>query len=410
MTAQAWTESRAPARAGGGSWTAADADVDRLAWRPPHGLAREALGIAAECPVTTVRLTATTAGELVPLAEDLAAVEAWLQRQPPEVCAVQADFPVLRDDRATVRLRLWRPAVWWLEQPDGSGQARFAADIAQPQDLLAILRPPAARVPSSPAEPGRMLDLREIVQLLDLERPHPGGLRKIVAAWPQRLPTRAPPSALLAALQRNRPDAFVIDVQRPGLRCLCASPELLLRGAGPKLETVSLAGTLAVGREVEDDVLAREHACVLDFLTATLQGLGARTEVGRRQPHGAGPLHHLGTAVTAHRPAGLGLLTAALHLSPTPALLGTPRARALAQVQALEPATRGWYGGFAGILEPGGDGTLAVLLRGAGRDDDGGWTAWAGAGLVAGAQPTQESAEIQRKHQAIRASFDLEVA
>jgi isochorismate synthase EntC len=113
--------------------------------------------------------------------------------------------------------------------------------------------------------------------------------------------------------------------------------------------------------------------------------------------------------VTAARPAHLDALTVALNLHPTPALLGTPRAEALAAVAALESEPRSWFGGFAGVLSATGDGCgeLAVLLRGAERCS-GGWRTWAGSGLVQASHEADERDEVDRKHRAIAAGLGLE--
>lgn len=94
-------------------------------------------------------------------------------------------------------------------------------------------------------------------------------------------------------------------------------------------------------------------------------------------------------------------LTAALTLHPTPALLGVPRQRALTLLELTEPA-RALYGGCVGRLtcDGSGDGEVVVLLRGVAQQG-GQWHARAGAGLVPGSVPADESVEIAQKLAAI---------
>ena len=94
------------------------------------------------------------------------------------------------------------------------------------------------------------------------------------------------------------------------------------------------------------------------------------------------------------------LLDLAARLHPTPAVAGTPRAAALAWIDAHESLDRGWYSGCIGHLDAAGGGELCVALRCAllrGEDAH----LFAGAGLVEGSEPEAELRETRLKLRAL---------
>ena len=168
------------------------------------------------------------------------------------------------------------------------------------------------------------------------------------------------------------------------------------------MTTMALAGTGSVAQlSAEDPRLGDEHGRVRDFVQARLTALGVQELTLQADLTQAGPLTHRRTHITGQRTQDVDALTAALTLHPTPALLGLPRANALALVETVEPP-RGLYAGCLGRLacDGSGDGEVVALLRGVAQEH-GGWHARAGAGLVPDSIPKDESAEIAQKLAAI---------
>ncbi|MCW4385968.1 chorismate-binding protein [Salinibacterium sp. SYSU T00001] len=97
-------------------------------------------------------------------------------------------------------------------------------------------------------------------------------------------------------------------------------------------------------------------------------------------------------------------LIQAMH--PTAAVAGTPTASAMELIDELEPFDRGRYAGPVGWVGADGDGEWAIALRSAQLDPDGGLTAWAGAGIVAGSDPERELLETRMKFKPIVDAFD----
>lgn len=402
-------------------WTATNAsDIQRLAWRPGDGMRREALGVAATCPRTQLALQRDAAGELVPDPAQLSELADFPGRMRTSVdCAVQADFPVLTPDGATVQVRAWLPRLWLTELPIGGVDLAVVIDrrvpdaamIAELQHLLGRvlwpqpvvesawrLAPPTAEWPRALAQAVSRLDGTHLTKVVLARCAH---LQLAVSTDEARW-------SWYGCLLHRRPDACVVDVNIPEqVSFLCASPERLVRCRGSAVAALALAGTTAMRDAAPVDAkLTREHACVRDWILGTLVSAGVDM-VPPDQPtlRDAGSLVHLATPLHGRRPDGLGTLALALRLHPTPALLGLPRADALTVVTELESQPRVWYGGFVGVLagDRTGDGEVVVVLRGVGQAGpaDPAWAAWAGAGLVPGSNPTAEAEEIERKLAAI---------
>jgi len=90
------------------------------------------------------------------------------------------------------------------------------------------------------------------------------------------------------------------------------------------------------------------------------------------------------------------------RLHPTAAVGGAPSETALDWLEHFEALDRGWYAGPVGYVDGRGDGEFRVALRSAllrGRSA----RLFAGAGIVAGSDPSQELAETRLKLRALLA-------
>jgi menaquinone-specific isochorismate synthase len=114
-------------------------------------------------------------------------------------------------------------------------------------------------------------------------------------------------------------------------------------------------------------------------------------------------VQHLGTRIegrlSSPPPNVLELVRA---LSPTPALGGHPRDKALALIADVEGVQRDRYGGAVGWVDAAGNGTWAVAIRCAEISPDRRRARLhAGGGIVADSDPLAELAETQAKFQAM---------
>ncbi len=205
---------------------------------------------------------------------------------------------------------------------------------------------------------------------------------------------------VVARLRADQPGCFVYAAD--GL--VGATPELLVRRRGDRVESRPMAGTV-VGSD--DDALvrldgsekdAREHRPVPRAIADALAPWCTTLEVPDtprvvRLASVAHLVSHLEGRLAEPAPDAWAL-AAALH--PTPAVGGAPRAAALRTIAALEPAERGRYAGPVGWVDARGDGDWGVALRGAVVDGPSA-TLHAGAGIVAGSEPGAEWLETQAK-------------
>ncbi len=198
-----------------------------------------------------------------------------------------------------------------------------------------------------------------------------------------------------------------------------ASPELLVSIVNGEVSSHPLAGTSArTGDPLIDAQLAEsllsstknqiEHRVVIDAVHDTLLPWCSYLDW---EPEasivGVANVQHLGTHMTGRLSEPfLHILDAVYALSPTPALGGHPRDRALQLIAQHEGMSRGRYGGAVGWTDHHGNGTWAVAIRCAEFSADRKTARlFAGGGIVADSEPLSELAETQTKLQAMLAAI-----
>ncbi len=198
-----------------------------------------------------------------------------------------------------------------------------------------------------------------------------------------------------------------------------ATPELLVRRRGRRVETQALAGSIASDptparrRELERRLLESrkdrlEHDVVVRYLVERLdQNCGAVTPPAPPGVRALPNVMHLETPIraalpeTVEPPHVLGLVRA---LHPTPAVAGRPTPLALAAIRRTEDRGRGWYAGPVGWFDGSGDGEFSVALRSCLATGRRGLL-YSGNGIVADSDPARELAETNLKLDAILGSW-----
>ena len=198
-----------------------------------------------------------------------------------------------------------------------------------------------------------------------------------------------------------------------------ASPELLVAIHGDEITSHPLAGTTPrTGDAQQDALLAKqllesaknqiEHRVVIDMVHDTLlphcSYLDWEAEPSVVQ---VANVQHLGTQLMGKlSEPHIHVLDAALALSPTPALGGFPRDKALQLIAQYEGMDRDKYGGAIGWFDARGNGVFAVAIRCAQFNDSRTQARlFAGGGIVADSDPQEEFAETQAKLQAMLAAI-----
>ncbi len=242
-----------------------------------------------------------------------------------------------------------------------------------------------------------------------------GRLEKAVAA--RRVAVRGArlphPALVLQRLRREAPGCTRFALGVGERMFLGASPECLVRRAGPQVMAEAIAGSVpraahdARGSLLRSDKECAEHAIVVREIRAALAPLCARLSSDTPVPLRLRHLLHLRTrfAGVLEQPRHVLDLVAALH--PTPAVGGTPRRAALAWLDGHEHADRGFYGGPFGTFDGTGDGHFIVAIRSALLQPDVAHL-FAGAGIVAGSHALTEWAETRWKMRSFMSALGVQ--
>jgi salicylate biosynthesis isochorismate synthase/menaquinone-specific isochorismate synthase len=291
-------------------------------------------------------------------------------------------------ERLEARAESLRPAPMPLLDPDPVARAQVAS-AAAPQHFEAAV----ARA---------------------VERIAAGDLTKVVLAREVRVhsPSDLEPGAVFDGLRVGFPSCYCYLVGSPELSFLGASPELLARRDGQRVQTVALAGTRrrsadpAVDSHLGEQLMQspkdrEEQAIVTRRITRTLEPVSVWV-TSADEPVLVKVLNvqHLGTPIRAQLAEPLAAVEVAGLLHPTPAVGGEPAARALPLIPALEGLDRGWYAGPVGWTDLSEDGEFCVALRCAllrGRVAH----LYAGEGIVRDSVPAEELAANEAKLQAL---------
>ncbi|MGF7120266.1 isochorismate synthase [Rhodococcus sp. BE178] len=277
--------------------------------------------------------------------------------------------------------------------------------------------PPLPRVRIEREIPSAAVHVERVRGLI--ERLRRGELDKVVAARAVQLAADEPisPETLAARMVTRHAAAngFALDLTAAGPgyvghTLVGASPEILLSRRGRTVTCRPLAGSAPRHADPDADraegaeLLASsknlaEHAFVVEWIRDILGPLCVDLDVPvAPELTRTGELWHLASPIRGElRDPSVGSLELATLLHPTPAVCGTPTARALDAIRELE-GDRRFYGGAVGWCDGAGDGDWIVAIRCAEIDADGTTAlAWAGGGIVAASDPETELDETTTK-------------
>jgi len=232
-----------------------------------------------------------------------------------------------------------------------------------------------------------------------------GKLDKVVLARAIDVEAETPldPARLLRALEARYPSCRAFLVRGEGGAFLGATPEILCRVDGDRIEADALAGS---ARPEDAQALPsrqkdlREHQWVIDHIVGALSQVAS--DVRRAsQPdlRALANVVHLHTPIRARLLPGYGIADVASALHPTPAVGGVPSAAALRFLADHESLDRGLYAGLVGWVGSG-RAELLVALRSA-LVRGGHARIFTGAGVVSGSSPDAEWEETELKARAL---------
>jgi menaquinone-specific isochorismate synthase len=234
-------------------------------------------------------------------------------------------------------------------------------------------------------------------------------IEKVVLArtYTLELEEEPDPFALTAALQKKAQGAFLFCIQSDWGSFLGATPELLFARRDRQIISEALAGTRARGQNpIEDQKLEkelllsakdlREFSLIPLYLQNTLSPLcNLPLSFSPISIHKTQNVQHLYSRCSGILKDHISDEEILSQLHPTPALCGTPKEKACALIQQLEPFERKFYGGLIGwtTLEKSewAVGIRCCFIQGKKA------TLYSGTGIVEGSDPEKEWEELDQK-------------
>jgi anthranilate synthase component 1 len=235
-------------------------------------------------------------------------------------------------------------------------------------------------------------------------------------------PLDVDPFDIYRALRVINPSPYMFYLQFDDTRVIGASPEVLVRKEGRRVEVRPIAGTRPRGtngeedQRLEEELLAdpkerAEHIMLVDL---------GRNDLGRVCTTGSvsvdelmvverySHVMHIVSNVSGELQPGCDALDVFRAVFPAGTLSGAPKIRAMQIIEELEPCRREIYGGAVGYLSFTGNMDLAIAIRTL-VAHQGQLHLQAGAGIVADSVPESEWKETEAKARAvIRAAETVE--
>ena len=232
---------------------------------------------------------------------------------------------------------------------------------------------------------------------------------KIVAARVKVIEKETNPGEIFNNLCNYNSDAFIYCFSTPVTGCwIGASPELLLKAHKGEFYSMALAGTKSRDENSNDSESIsknwdkkniHEQEVVTEYINKVFSSHGILVSTGELHELNAGKVKHLCTEIkgTLKESFNADRLSSLLHhLSPTPALCGLPKEKALEFISSHENFSRGCYGGFCGPFKDTEDFYFHVNLRCAGLIEEKIFL-YAGGGITAMSDPIKEWEETELK-------------
>jgi anthranilate synthase component 1 len=232
--------------------------------------------------------------------------------------------------------------------------------------------------------------------------------------------TSAPPFDVYRALRHINPSPYMFFLRLGQQAIIGASPEMLVRVEGTRVEAHPIAGTRRRGATPDEDQrLAEElrkdekeraeHIMLVDL---GRNDIGRVAEIGsvrvpqfmtlERYSH----VMHLVSRVEGRLSDAHDRLDALAACFPAGTLTGAPKIRAMQIIAGLEPDRRGLYGGAVGYLDFAGNLDFCIAIRTIAMQARRA-CAQAGAGIVTDSHPAAEYEESCDKARALLQALEM---
>jgi anthranilate synthase component 1 len=230
----------------------------------------------------------------------------------------------------------------------------------------------------------------------------------------------AHPFEVYRALRVVNPSPYMFFLKIGDQSIIGASPEMLVRATGRRIEYRPIAGTRPRGATETEDVLLGEEMRADEKEVAEhvmLVDLG-RNDLGRVADYGSvevtdlmiverySHVMHLVSSIKARLRAGMDRFDALAACFPAGTVSGAPKIRAMEIIDELEPTRRGVYAGAVMYLDYSGNLDSCIAIRTI-VTKNGRAYFQAGAGIVADSVPETEYMETVNKARAMLQAIEM---
>ncbi len=247
-----------------------------------------------------------------------------------------------------------------------------------------------------------------------------GDIFQVVLSQRMAMPITCDAFDIYRSLRFINPSPYMIFLRMDRLSIVGASPEMLVKVQGRRVEYGPIAGTRRRGATPEEDAhLARElladekeraeHVMLVDLGRNDLGrvcefGTVRVTDLMRIEKYSH--VMHLVSSVEGKLREDLDCFHALEACLPAGTVSGAPKVRAMEIIEELEPCRRGIYGGAVGYADFSGNLDTCIALRTLVIKDG---TAYiqAGGGIVADSRPESEREEAENKAQALLQAIEF---
>ena len=247
-----------------------------------------------------------------------------------------------------------------------------------------------------------------------------GDCYQVVLSQRFRKQISADPINIYRALRTTNPSPYMFFMKFGKETLIGASPEMLVRCRGEKLDYRPIAGTRPRGaNESEDWILAEdlrsdekelsEHIMLVDL---------GRNDLGRVSEYGTvevnelmivekySHVQHLVTSLSGSLREGTDRFDALAACFPAGTVSGSPKVRAMQIINELEPTPRGIYAGTIGYIDYADNLDTCIAIRTI-EINDGIASVQTGAGVVHDSVPEKEYEETINKARALVKAIEL---
>jgi anthranilate synthase component 1 len=247
-----------------------------------------------------------------------------------------------------------------------------------------------------------------------------GDIFQVVLSQRFEVGLSAHPFEVYRALRVVNPSPYMFFLSIGDQSVIGASPEMLVRATGRRIEYRPIAGTRPRGATETEDLLLGEEMRADEKEVAEhvmLVDLG-RNDLGRVADYGSvevtdlmiverySHVMHLVSAIKARLRAGMDRFDALAACFPAGTVSGAPKIRAMEIIDELEPTRRGVYAGAVMYLDYSGNLDSCIAIRTI-VTKKGRAYFQAGAGIVADSVPESEYVETVNKARAMLQAIEM---